>query len=56
MPRVSGSICLKCSVGSSRVCLGINTEGSGEEEVECKDRCINLDHIGFLCNLPYLVI
>lgn len=56
MPRVSGSTCLKYSVGTGKVCLGENPEDSEIEEVECKKKCIYLCHTGFLCNLAYLVI
>lgn len=36
MPRVCGNTYLKCSVGTGRVCLGVNPEDSGAEEEECK--------------------
>lgn len=38
MPRVSGSTCLKYSVGTGKVCLGENPEDSEIEEVECKKK------------------
>lgn len=60
MPRVSGSTCLKYSVGTGKVCLGENPEDSEIEEVECKKKV----HLfvsywfsmqsGISCHLEYL--